>query len=116
MELPQELAVIYPVFHIFMLKKCLGDPSLFVPIESIGVKDRLSYEEISIQILDRRVHKLRTKEVALIKVLWRSQFVEDATWEAKEGMKSRYPHLFVPPNDEIDGNNSFIFFELFFHC
>ncbi|WMV34223.1 hypothetical protein MTR67_027608 [Solanum verrucosum] len=46
------------------------------------------------QILDRQVRKLRTKEVASCKVLWRNQFVEEATWEAKEDMKMRYPHIF----------------------
>ncbi|WMV42516.1 hypothetical protein MTR67_035901, partial [Solanum verrucosum] len=30
-------------------------------------------------ILDRQVHKLRIKEVASVKVLWRNQFVEKAT-------------------------------------
>ncbi|WMV54516.1 hypothetical protein MTR67_047901, partial [Solanum verrucosum] len=45
-------------------------------------------------ILDRQVRKLRTKEVELVKVLWKNQFVEEATWEAKEDMKKRYPHLF----------------------
>ncbi|WMV33543.1 hypothetical protein MTR67_026928 [Solanum verrucosum] len=32
------------------------------------IKDNLSYEEIPVKILDRQVHKLRTKEVASIKV------------------------------------------------
>ncbi|WMV49699.1 hypothetical protein MTR67_043084 [Solanum verrucosum] len=77
-----------------MLKKCMGDHSLIIPTEDIGIKDRLSYEEIPIQILDRQIHKLRTKEVALVKVLWRNQFVKEATWEAEEDMKKRYPHLF----------------------
>ncbi|WMV31122.1 hypothetical protein MTR67_024507 [Solanum verrucosum] len=45
-------------------------------------------------ILDRQVRKLRTKEVASVKVLWRNQFVEEATWEAEEDMKKRYPNLF----------------------
>jgi len=27
-------------------------------------------------------------------VMRRNQFVEKATWEAEEGMKKRYPHLF----------------------
>ncbi|WMV25256.1 hypothetical protein MTR67_018641 [Solanum verrucosum] len=94
LELPQELAVVRPVFHISMLKKCMGNPSLIIPTEVIGIKDSLSYEEIPVQILDRQVRRLRTKEVASIKVLWRNQFVEEATWEAEEDMKKRYPHLF----------------------
>ncbi|XP_069143362.1 uncharacterized protein [Solanum lycopersicum] len=40
------------------------------------------------------VRKLRTKEVASVKVLWRNQFFEEATWEAEKDMKKRYPHLF----------------------
>ncbi|WMV49435.1 hypothetical protein MTR67_042820 [Solanum verrucosum] len=94
LELPQELAVVHPVFHISMLKKCIGDPSLIIPTEDIGIKDSLSYEEIPIQILDLQVRKLRTKEVASVKVLWRNQFVEESTWEVEEHMKKIYPHLF----------------------
>lgn len=39
------------------------------------------------QIQDPQVYKLRAKEVASVKVHWRKQFVEYATWEAKEYMK-----------------------------
>ncbi|WMV42089.1 hypothetical protein MTR67_035474 [Solanum verrucosum] len=84
LELPQELAAVHLVFHISMLKKCMGDPSLIIPTEDIGINDSLSYEEIPVQILDRQVRKLRTKELASVKVLWRNQFVEEATWEAEE--------------------------------
>ncbi|WMV18973.1 hypothetical protein MTR67_012358 [Solanum verrucosum] len=45
-------------------------------------------------ILDRQVRRLRTKEVASVKFLWRNQFVEEATWKAKKQMKKRYPDLF----------------------
>ncbi|WMV42486.1 hypothetical protein MTR67_035871 [Solanum verrucosum] len=65
----------------------LGDPSLIIPTEDIGINDSLSYEEIPVLILDHQVRKLRTKEIASIKVLWRNQFVEEATWEAEEDMK-----------------------------
>ncbi|WMV50861.1 hypothetical protein MTR67_044246 [Solanum verrucosum] len=71
LELPQELAAVHPVFNISMLKKCIGDPSLILPTESVRIKDSLSYEEIPIQILDRQVRRLRTKDVASVKVLRR---------------------------------------------
>ncbi|WMV50791.1 hypothetical protein MTR67_044176 [Solanum verrucosum] len=78
LEVPLELAAVHPVFHISMLKKCMCDPSLITPTEDIGIKDSLSYEEIPVHILHRQVRKLRTKEVASVKVLWRNQFVEES--------------------------------------
>ena len=77
-----------------MLNKCMGDPSFIAPTENVGIKDILSYEEISVQILDRQVCMSKTKEVASVKVLWRNQFVEETTVEEQEDMKKRYPHLF----------------------
>ena len=68
-----------------------------MPLESVVVKDSLCNEYVPIDILDRQVRKLRNKEVALVKVLWRSQFVEGATWEVEAAMKSKYPYLF--PSD-----------------
>ncbi|WMV18745.1 hypothetical protein MTR67_012130 [Solanum verrucosum] len=55
LELPQELAAVHPVFHISMLKKCMGDPSLIIPTEDIGIKDGLYYGEIPVKILDCQV-------------------------------------------------------------
>ncbi|WMV26139.1 hypothetical protein MTR67_019524 [Solanum verrucosum] len=108
LELPQELAAVHSVFHISMLKKCMGDPSLIIPTANIGIKDSLSYEEILVHILDRQVRKLRTKKVASIKVLWRNQFVKEATWEAEEDMKKRYPHLFESRENGDQGTNSLL--------
>uniref|UniRef100_A0A1U7YXC6 Uncharacterized protein LOC104249146 n=1 Tax=Nicotiana sylvestris TaxID=4096 RepID=A0A1U7YXC6_NICSY len=54
-------------------KKVVGDPSAIMPIETIEVNEELSYEEIPIAILDRQVRKLRSKEIAFVKVLWRNQ-------------------------------------------
>ncbi|XP_070029100.1 uncharacterized protein [Nicotiana sylvestris] len=73
----------------------VGDPSTIVPVETIEVNEELSYEEIPVAILDRQVRKLRNKEIASVKVLWRNQQVEEATWKAEEDMKKKYPHLFV---------------------
>ncbi|WMV24130.1 hypothetical protein MTR67_017515 [Solanum verrucosum] len=60
LELSQELAAVHSVFHISMLKKCIGNPSLILSTESIRTKDSLSYKEIPVQILDHQVRRLRT--------------------------------------------------------
>ncbi|XP_027767755.1 uncharacterized protein LOC114074032 [Solanum pennellii] len=74
--LPADLASVHPVFHDSMLKKWLGDPTSILPVE------------------DRQVKRLRNKEVATVKILWRNHLVEDATWEVEADMGSRYPHIF----------------------
>ncbi|WMV25073.1 hypothetical protein MTR67_018458 [Solanum verrucosum] len=89
LELPADLAAVHPVFHISLLKKCVDDPASVVPLESVAVKDSLTYEKIPVEILDRQVRRLRNKKVASVKVLWRSQSVEGATWEAEAPMKSK---------------------------
>ena len=48
-----ELASVHPIFHVSMLKKCIGNLTSIVPLEGLGVKENLSYEEVSIEILDR---------------------------------------------------------------
>lgn len=63
----------HPVFHVSMLKKCIGDHSLVLPIEEVNVKDSLSYEEEPIATMDRQVRKLRSKEIVLVKVLWKNK-------------------------------------------
>ncbi|WMV51488.1 hypothetical protein MTR67_044873 [Solanum verrucosum] len=108
LELPQELAVVHPVFHISMLKKRMGDPSVILPTANIKIKDTLSYGEIPVQILDRQVRKLRTKKVASVKVPWRNQFVEEASWEAEEDVKKRYPHIFKSEENADQGTNSLL--------
>ena len=93
--LPKEMELVHPVFHVSMLRKCVGDPNAIVPLEVVGVvEDNLTYEEVPVQILDRQVKRLRNKEVASVKVLWRNQQVESATWEAEADMQRRYPYLF----------------------
>ncbi|WMV09189.1 hypothetical protein MTR67_002574 [Solanum verrucosum] len=85
----------------------MGNPSIIIPTKDIGIKDNLSYEEIPIEILGRHVRKLRSKEVALVMVLWRNQFGEEATWEAEKDMKKRYPHHF-PSEETPDQGNDFL--------
>ncbi|XP_049358858.1 uncharacterized protein LOC125823534 [Solanum verrucosum] len=84
LELPQELSAVHSVFHVSMLRKCVGDPSYITPIEDVQVTGDLTYEEVPIAILDRQVKKLRNKEMASVKVLWRNQQVEEVTWKLRK--------------------------------
>ncbi|WMV14089.1 hypothetical protein MTR67_007474 [Solanum verrucosum] len=93
LDLPNELAPVHLVFHVSMLKKCIGDPVSIIPLEGLGVDESLSYIEVPVEILDRQVKRLRNKETAHAKVLWRNHLDEGATWEAEADMKSGYPHL-----------------------
>ncbi|XP_040966317.1 uncharacterized protein [Gossypium hirsutum] len=95
LALPPELQKIHDVFHVSMLRIYRSYPSHVIPIEDIEIRPDLSYEEESVKILAREVKELRNKRVPLVKLLWRSHNIEEATWEPEDTMRSQYPHLFL---------------------
>ena len=78
---PPTLAGVHNVFHVSMLRKYILDPSHVLNYKPLKIKDNLTYEEVLIQILDRKDHVLRTKTISLVKVLWKNHTVEEASWE-----------------------------------
>ncbi|WMV19370.1 hypothetical protein MTR67_012755 [Solanum verrucosum] len=77
-DLPRDLSAVQPVFYVSMLRKCLEDPTQIIPIEGIEFSEHLSYEEVQWQYWTNKVRKLTTKDVASVKVLWRSQNIKEA--------------------------------------
>ena len=63
LELPADLAAVHPVFYIALLKKCVCHPASIVSLESLAVKDSISYEDVPVEILDYQITRLRNKEV-----------------------------------------------------
>ena len=65
----------------------------YMPMHDL-LKENLSYEEVPIQILDHKEQVLCNKTIHLVKVLWWNHSIEEASWERKDEMQSKYPQLF----------------------
>ncbi|XP_074267173.1 uncharacterized protein LOC141590481 [Silene latifolia] len=94
LHLSIELSRIHDVFHVSLLKKYIPDPGHIIDIPPLQVREDLTYEELPIQILDRKTKILRNKPIPLVKVLWSRHDMSEATWETELEMKNKYPHLF----------------------
>ena len=94
LKLPPELSRIHDTFHVSMLRKYIPDPSHVLREQPVQLKENLTYEEIPVQIVDRKEQVLRSKVIPLVKVLWKSHEREAATWEPEAQMRHQYPHLF----------------------
>ncbi|XP_069154406.1 uncharacterized protein [Solanum lycopersicum] len=94
LALPPGLSGVHPVFHISMLKKYHQGGDHVIQWDSVLLDQNLTFEEEPITILDRQIRKLRSKEIASVKVQWKHRPVEEATWETEADMRSKYPNLF----------------------
>jgi len=94
LALPPEIEKIHDVFHVSQLRKYVPDPSHVLKYSPLQLQEDLSYTVEPVQILDRKEKQLRNKAIPLVKVLWRSKEIEEATWESEEEMMQNYPQLF----------------------
>ena len=94
LELPSELSRIHNVFHVSMLKKYVPDPSHILETPPIELEEDLSFEVQPVAIIDQGMKQLRSKVIPMVKVLWRSDAIEEMTWETEASMRSQYPYLF----------------------
>ena len=68
--LPPALSGIHNVFHVSMLRKYIPDPSHVLSYEPFQIRDDLSYEEVPVEILDRKEQVLRNRTIPWVKVFW----------------------------------------------
>ncbi|GJX44833.1 hypothetical protein Tco_0261509 [Tanacetum coccineum] len=94
LDLLEELNGIHDTFHVSNLKKCLADPTLQVPLDEIQVDAKLNFVEEHVEILEKEFKKLKRSRIAIVKVRWNSKSGSEFTWEQKDQMKLKYPHLF----------------------
>ena len=91
---PPALVGVHNVFHVSMLRKYISDESHILGYNDLVLDSDLSYEERPVQVLDRKDKVLRNKTIPLVKVLWRNNKVEEATWELEADMRDRFQDLF----------------------
>jgi hypothetical protein len=84
LELPLQLSDVHDVFHVSQLKKCLCVPEEILPMEDLGAKEDLSYQEYHIKILETSKRVTRNKKIRMCKVQWSHHIEEEATWEREE--------------------------------
>jgi hypothetical protein len=94
LSLPRELGVIFPVFHVSQLKKCLCLPEERLEVRCIKLKSDLSYEEKPIYVLDTLERVTQNRVVKLYKVVWSNHGECDATWKREDYLKDNYSAFF----------------------
>ncbi|GKC28067.1 putative reverse transcriptase domain-containing protein, partial [Tanacetum coccineum] len=78
-----------------MLKKCLSDEPLAVPLDEIHIDDKLRFVEEPVEIMDREVKRLKQSRIPIIKVRWNSRRGPEFTWEREDQFRKKYPQLFT---------------------
>ena len=66
----------HPVFHVSMLKRYHGDGNYIIRWDSVLLDENMSYEEEPVAVLDREIRKLRSREIASIKLQWKNRSVK----------------------------------------
>ena len=83
LALPPDISQMHPMFRVSMLRKYISDPSHVLQPHSVEVNEDLTYKEEPIVIVENQVRQLRSKTILMVKVLWRSNNVEERSWKPK---------------------------------
>ncbi|GJX53637.1 putative reverse transcriptase domain-containing protein [Tanacetum coccineum] len=84
-EVEPELSRVHSTFHVSNLKKCLSDEPLPIPLDEIHIDDKLHFVEKPVEIMDRKVKRLKQSRIPIIKVRWNSRRGPEFTWECSLG-------------------------------
>ena len=77
LELSRDLEWIHDVFHVWKLRKHISDPLHVLETLPIELREDRSFKVQPIKILGHRKKVLRNKVMLMVKVLWRSDRVEN---------------------------------------
>ncbi|GJU38617.1 reverse transcriptase domain-containing protein [Tanacetum coccineum] len=73
LRLPRELSSVHDIFHVSILKKCLADVNLHVPLDEIKIDKTLRFIEEPVEIMDREVKSLKRSKISIVKTMTEAQ-------------------------------------------
>ncbi|XP_071740138.1 uncharacterized protein [Rutidosis leptorrhynchoides] len=95
LDLPPELAGIHDTFNICYIRKCkVDDENQILLLQDLKVDSSKKLVEEHVRIIDRKVTKLRKKQIPMVFVEWKHSLGTNLTWETEELMTCRYHNLF----------------------
>nr|GEV64101.1 putative reverse transcriptase domain-containing protein [Tanacetum cinerariifolium] len=68
---------------------------LELPDKLLQLDDKLHFVEELVEIMDRKVKRLKQSRIPIVKVRWNSRRRPEFTWEREDFFRSKYPHLFA---------------------
>ncbi|KAK9091072.1 hypothetical protein Sjap_024249 [Stephania japonica] len=77
-----------------MLRKAHNKHAPRIDWGQVDLREDVSYDEQPIQIVDRKIRKLRNKEYAIVQVRWQFHGEQELTWEREDYMIENFPFLF----------------------
>lgn len=105
LELPSDMAL-HPVFHVSMLRRHIRDPTEVEPQRVENLRSNLTYPEGPLRIGERRIRKLKNREIPQVQVFWGKQRRVIVTWEDEERFRATHPELFLEDDEDQMGGAS----------
>ena len=79
LALPPAMSGLHDVIHVSQLRKYVPDPFQPVELDFIELKSDLTFQPEPERILDHDVKSLRSKEIPIVKVVWKGSPDGEAT-------------------------------------
>ena len=88
------MSVIFNVFHVSQLKKCLHVPEEAIEPTNVKIQSDLTYEEEPIRVTEEMERVTQSKVVKFYKVVWNNHSEQYTMWERDHFLRNAYPILF----------------------
>ena len=84
----------HDVFHIFVLRHYLSDPTHILKMDDLQLSEDGAIKAEPQCILDHRTQQLCRQTMDQVKIQWDQYSAESATWEDADIMRQEFPYLF----------------------